>query len=940
MYWLRLFVILSFLLICHAWLWRKKSSSSSASNRATRSSSRRPPIRSWTARRPRSPSIRRPSIRRSPRIACSSKVSCVSCTSHRTWTGACRWCLVDGVCHTAGAIFTNPCRRSQNIVNKWNCNRTPKTTVKPTTSKPITRRPTRTRCIIKTNCISCTNHKSWSAASCRWCPKDSKCHAHGAIFTNPCRRSQNIVNKWNCNRTPTTTLKPTTSKPTTHRPTKALCITNTDCISCTNHKSWSGASCRWCPKDSKCHAHGAIFTNPCRRSQNIVNKFNCNQTPTTILKPTTSKPTTRRTTKARCITKTDCISCTSHKSWSGASCRWCPKDEKCHAHGAIFTNPCRRSQNIVNKFNCNRTTATTLKPTTRRPTEARCITKTDCISCTNHLSWSRFPCRWCPKDEKCHAHGAIFTNPCRRSQNIVNKFNCNRTAATTLKPTTRRPTEARCITKTDCISCTNHLSWSRFPCRWCPKDEKCHAHGAIFTNPCRRSQNIVNKFNCNRTAATTLKPTTRRPTEARCITKTDCISCTNHLSWSRFPCRWCPKDEKCHAHGAIFTNPCRRSQNIVNNFNCNSTLIIDKVTNSKLTTRLSQRMHCIKKTNCSSCTSHKSLSGASCRWCPKDKKCHAHGAIFTNPCSRSQNIVDKRNCNRTTLNHSTMTRCKTKTNCSSCTSNLSWSGFPCRWCPKDEKCHAHGAIFTNPCRRSQNIVNKFNCNRTTTTTTTTTTLKPTASKPTTRRPAKARCITKTNCSSCTNHLSWSGFPCRWCPKDEKCHARGAIFTNPCRKSQNIVNKFNCNRTPTTTLKPTASKPTTRRPTRARCITKTNCSSCTNHLSWSGFPCRWCRQNGKCYAYGATLTNPCRKNQNNSIKGCPFPLKLIHLPRQAFITKTKCTACIRHKSRSGFPCSRWCTRIKMFQSGNTRISQRKTGNTSGQLFKAPLVITQG
>ena len=493
MYWLRLFVILSFLLVCHAWLWRRKSGSSSASNRATRSSSRRPPIRSLTDRRPRSPSIRRPSIRRpsirrSPRIACSSKVSCVSCTSHRTWTGACRWCRVDGLCHTAGAIFTNPCRRSQNIVNKWNCNRTPKTTVKPTTSKPITRRPTRTRCIVKTNCISCTNHKSWSGASCRWCPKDSKCHAHGAIFTNPCRRSQNIVNNFNCNRTPTTILKPTTSKPTTHRPTKARCITKTDCISCTNHLSWSGASCRWCPKDEKCHAHGAIFTNPCRRSQNIVNKFNCNRTTTT-----TPKPTTRRPTKARCITKTNCISCTNHLSWSRFPCRWCPVDEKCHAHGAIFTNPCRRSQNIVNNFNCNSTPIidkeTNSKLTTRLPQRTHCIKKTNCSSCTSHTSWSGASCRWCPKDEKCHAHGAIFTNPCSRSQNIVDKRNCNRT-------TLNHPPMTRCKTKKNCSSCTSNLSWSGFPCRWCPVDGKCHAHGAVATNLCCPPQNIVKTENC------------------------------------------------------------------------------------------------------------------------------------------------------------------------------------------------------------------------------------------------------------------------------------------------------------------------------------------------------------------------------------------------------------------------------------------------------------
>ena len=57
--------------------------------------------------------------------------------------------------------------------------------------------------------------------------------------------------------------------------------------------------------------------------------------------------------KPDCITKKSCVSCTLHKSWSGSSCRWCPSDGKCHAHGAVFTNPCSRSENIVNKGSCS-----------------------------------------------------------------------------------------------------------------------------------------------------------------------------------------------------------------------------------------------------------------------------------------------------------------------------------------------------------------------------------------------------------------------------------------------------------------------------------------------------------------------------------------------------------------------------------------------------------
>ena len=348
------------------------------------------------------------------------------------------------------------------------------------------------------------------------------------------------------------------------------------------------------------------------------------------------------------------------------------------------------------------------------------------------------------------------------------------------------------------------------------------------------------------------------------------------------------------------------------------------------------RQICKTRIDCISCTSHPSWTGFPCRWCPVDGKCHPYGAIITNPCRISQNIVNKERCptssNRnltpTTSTQSTRRQpkalCIAKTNCISCTSHLSWTGFPCRWCLKDNRCHPHGAIITNPCRISQNIVNKERCP-----TSFSRNLTPTTSTQSTRRPARARCITKTNCSSCTGYLSLAGSRCRWCPKNSKCYPHSATFTNLCSKVQNIVNKESC-----------SSPSNETRPSKQTCATKINCNTCISHKDLSGFPCRWCHQDGKCYAYGATLTNPCRKNQNNSIKGCRFPLKMLHLPKQAFITKIKCTPCIRHKSRSGFPCSRWCTRIKIFQSGNTRISQRRTGNTSGQLFKAPIVITQG
>ena len=653
MSWLRFFLILLIPLICHAWLWKRKSKSSPASSRTPRyTSSSRTPTHSWTARKP---SIRRPSIRRPSRPACSTKSSCESCTSHRSWSGSCRWCPDDGGCHAAGAVFTNPCRRSENIVNKWNCYRARKTTPRPKTPKPPTTSTPKQRCKTMTTCVSCTSHKSWSGSSCRWCPKDERCHAYGAILTNPCRRSQNIVNKWNCNRAPKTTPRPTTPKPPTTSTPMQRCKTMTTCVSCTSHKSWSGSSCRWCPKDEKCHAYGAIFTNPCRRSQNIVNKESCSNSSSGTLTPKTSKPSTSR---KRCITKTNCTSCTSHKSWSGSSCSWCPKDGKCHAHGAIWTNPCRTFQNIVNKDSCS------LKLPSRRPPRTQCITKTNCTSCTSHKSWSGRPCRWCPKDGKCHAHGAIWTNPCTQSQNIVKKESCPILTSVELCINKERCFPPPCRIMTNCSSCTSHKSSSGRPCRWCPEDNKCHNYTAIFTNPCRIRQNIVNKERCY---------------SPRCRMMTNCTSCTSLKSSAGFPCHWCPKNNKCHGYDPA--NLCKGSENIVNKERC-------------------PKQTCTTKTNITSCKSHKSSSGFPCRWCPRNNKCYANDAVFANSSLIFQNIVKKENCS--SPSNQTQT-CAEKTNCTSCTSHMSSSGFLCRWCPEDNKCYAHDAAFTNSCSIFQNI---------------------------------------------------------------------------------------------------------------------------------------------------------------------------------------------------------------------------------------------
>ena len=48
--------------------------------------------------------------------------------------------------------------------------------------------------------------------------------------------------------------------------------------------------------------------------------------------------------------KSDCMSCAGSSSWLG-NCRWCRRDNKCHAKGSLG-NPCKRAENIVDKSHC------------------------------------------------------------------------------------------------------------------------------------------------------------------------------------------------------------------------------------------------------------------------------------------------------------------------------------------------------------------------------------------------------------------------------------------------------------------------------------------------------------------------------------------------------------------------------------------------------------
>ena len=54
------------------------------------------------------------------------------------------------------------------------------------------------------------------------------------------------------------------------------CNDQSDCVSCTNHKTWSGENCRWCPRDLECHAQGSLV-NKCSRTENIKDSKDCDK---------------------------------------------------------------------------------------------------------------------------------------------------------------------------------------------------------------------------------------------------------------------------------------------------------------------------------------------------------------------------------------------------------------------------------------------------------------------------------------------------------------------------------------------------------------------------------------------------------------------------------------------------------------------------------------
>ena len=54
-----------------------------------------------------------------------------------------------------------------------------------------------------------------------------------------------------------------------------------------------------------------------------------------------------------CNDEKSCRDCVGNSNIFGATCRWCRRDNECHAPGAVLTNPCKRAENIVEESLCD-----------------------------------------------------------------------------------------------------------------------------------------------------------------------------------------------------------------------------------------------------------------------------------------------------------------------------------------------------------------------------------------------------------------------------------------------------------------------------------------------------------------------------------------------------------------------------------------------------------
>ena len=58
--------------------------------------------------------------------------------------------------------------------------------------------------------------------------------------------------------------------------TGSNCEDHSDCVSCTNHKTWSGENCRWCPRDLECHTRGSLL-HKSSTTENIKDPKDCDK---------------------------------------------------------------------------------------------------------------------------------------------------------------------------------------------------------------------------------------------------------------------------------------------------------------------------------------------------------------------------------------------------------------------------------------------------------------------------------------------------------------------------------------------------------------------------------------------------------------------------------------------------------------------------------------
>eukprot|EP00475_Leptophrys_vorax_P022984 TRINITY_DN3130_c0_g1_i1.p1 TRINITY_DN3130_c0_g1~~TRINITY_DN3130_c0_g1_i1.p1 ORF type:complete len:197 (-),score=23.11 TRINITY_DN3130_c0_g1_i1:47-637(-) len=118
------------------------------------------------------------------------------------------------------------------------------------------------------------------------------------------------------------------------------------------------------------------------------------------------------------------------------------------------------------------------------------------------------------------------------------------------------------------------------------------------------------------------------------------------------------------------------------------------------------------------------------------------------------------------------------------------------------------------------------------------------------------CSKQTSCSSCVTTSTWTGSACRWCPVDNKCHAEGAILTNPCETWQNVLETKWCKNTATQRVCPSGALPT--QGTRPG---EDGCTYVPDAPAGPSFE-QCCNQHDDCYQTCNALKSTCDANLGN------------------------------------------------------------------------------